>query len=469
MSSRELLHWAGSTFEAGGGEVVPGQMRPGGMDAAIRAVHLLGRDGGQLFSDDPAQLAMWCLGCDANALTPPSWTAAGVWAEAAADLAWLQKVGNSASRADEMLSAGRDIAERGRAAAAKVAPGTFAGSYAASTAAAVPKQPPASGSESVMPRCPIAAAPPRAPYAPYVCDGESYEPRLLLRWLEDSGNSSHPSSGLLLHDRRTVMLELRATVAQVGVDEAAQEFEAGARRAAAGHGRGRLFWMALVFAPAVLSQLLLPDHPTLPAALTAYATCVPAVACLQLPFYRSWRTWVEGDVGMPAWVHRAAGATECLIVFLRMLAHSPAFAMVIVTWLDGGGNGGSGGMLAAVAAAAAAAAADGECCSAIAHVLTCAIMGGAAATWPLLARDPVGVVPAILLLTASFGGRGGGLLGWPNLPPPQSTATALSSWAATPGARRLVIVTATLSFFGGFVLACALGWWHVRLKKRKDD
>ena len=119
---------------------------------------------------------------------------------------------------------------------------------------------------------------------------------------------------------------------------------------------------------------------------TAYATAVPAVASAQLPLFTVWRAEVEGDVGMPEWVHRAAGASEVLIVALRLLAHTVGLPQP-----PGGGAGYS--------------AADGERLSALAHVLTCSIMGGAFTTWLLRAKDPPGVVPAALLLAASMCGR----------------------------------------------------------------
>eukprot|EP01052_Picozoa_sp_SAG31_P006331 SAG31_NODE_289_length_18388_cov_7.110504_12_plen_453_part_00 len=376
ISKTELLHWAGNTFEINGGKLVPGHLRPGGLDSAARAVHLLGRDGNLLFADDPARLVMWCVQVGAGSLALPSWIVPGAMVEATADLAWLQNAG--------LLDNEGNL-------------------------------PPANASTGS--RCPISGAIPRQPYTPYICDGESYEPRLLLRWLQDSGTSLHPGSGLPLNNRHTVMLELRASINSISADGGTADGDSHTAEQ-----RGQLFWMLSVFVPAILSQLLLTDHPSVAEALTAYATCVPAVSAFKLPFHRRWRMWVEGEVHVPLWMHRATGVIEATIVLLRMLARDSHSAVIVMTDADSN-------ELSEF---------DAESCSTAAHLLTCAIVGFSCAIRPLL-RDPGGTLPTALLLVASFGSQGSGLL----------------HWKGDEADRQLVLLASIVSLVTGCLLACS--------------
>lgn len=242
ISRRELCHWAGSTFEAKGGKVVLASSGPeaeGGAaaaarEAAVRAVHLLGRDGSRLFGDQPAALARWCLQrAAAGPSVVPSWCGGGgdVWREAEADLEALQRA--------ELPADGQPDAQPGPAAA-------VGGAWA--------QQQPADRDA----RCPISQA---AVLRPHLVEGVPYNPRLLLRWLE-GGIALHPSSGHPIHHPETVLAELRP-VAQAAVAAATAQHTAGrsgSRDSGAPSGpgrlgRGRFFWAALVGLPAALSLL----------------------------------------------------------------------------------------------------------------------------------------------------------------------------------------------------------------------
>jgi hypothetical protein len=193
VSRRELLHWAGSSFEAEGGELQPAPGAWGersGVDhtiglreaqnAGLRAVHLLGRDGSMLFGDEPAALARWCLG--GSALGPGGsapaelvgWSAGSgplsARAAAAADLRWLKGAAGALPADDEEIDGETDV-ETGR--------------------------------------CPISNATPAG--RPHVVEGVTYTPRLLLRWLEN-GVGLHPSSGKIIGNPGAAVKDLQAAV-----------------------------------------------------------------------------------------------------------------------------------------------------------------------------------------------------------------------------------------------------------------
>ena len=74
-----------------------------------------------------------------------------------------------------------------------------------------------------------------------------------------------------------------------------------------------------------------------------------------------WTQWVEGDLGMPDWVHLQAGIVEVAVLWCRYYWD----------WIVP------------------------------AHVVTCGMMGGALATWIGCVVKPVGVIPGLLVLAAS--------------------------------------------------------------------
>lgn len=179
VSRTELLHWAGSSFEAavaGSTFRLPENAMPPQKEAALRAVHLLGRDGSLLFEDDPALLVRWATSGSGDLATRPSIRAA---TRASKQLGW--EPWNASTRAQ----AENDLAW-------------------------LLHHPIGSADRSTTSPCPICAAPARQPYRLH---GEpaAYEARALLRWL-DGGVSLHPSSGDPINDVEFVLRTLRPVV-----------------------------------------------------------------------------------------------------------------------------------------------------------------------------------------------------------------------------------------------------------------
>ncbi|CAE8612056.1 unnamed protein product [Polarella glacialis] len=85
----------------------------------------------------------------------------------------------------------------------------------------------------------------------------------------------------------------------------------------------------------------------------------------QAPLWSWWHKHVECNMGMPPWVHWMAGSMEFLIVGMRLFdtGGGPAAAML------------GGGVDAEVAKRCA-----------LAHFVTCGLMGGALWTWPFGVR-----------------------------------------------------------------------------------
>lgn len=121
----------------------------------------------------------------------------------------------------------------------------------------------------------------------------------------------------------------------------------------------------MVGAPGLLAPLLSRAWPAARLDFaSAYCQALFAMGALQLPCYNWWRVRVEGDLGMPAWVHRGTGFAELCLVSLR------GYAVI----------------------------ADDAISETLTHVVTCGVMGGALYTWHCAAQDPIGAVPATLML-----------------------------------------------------------------------
>lgn len=177
VSRTELLHWAGSSFEAAGGTLqLPKDATPPQKEAALRAVHLLGRDGSLLFEDDPALLARWATSGLGDQVLRHSIRAA---TRANKQLGWEPWDASTRAQAQNDL-------------------------------AWLLRHPPGSADRSSASPCPICAAPARQPYR---VRGEpaAYEARALLRWLE-GGVALHPSSGERIDDIESVLRILRPVV-----------------------------------------------------------------------------------------------------------------------------------------------------------------------------------------------------------------------------------------------------------------
>ena len=187
VSRSELLHWAGSSFEAQGGELEDDDDPPSA-EAALRAVHLLGRDGSLLFEDEPSMLARWCTNDESDPVElRPSDRAAE----------------RSGSGSEEERGSSRRVGWEPWDAAARA--------QAECDLTWLQESPLDTASETAVAAellCPISAAVPRQPHTAH---GEAapYEGRLLLRWLE-AGMPLHPSSGKPLENVAGVVRTLRA-------------------------------------------------------------------------------------------------------------------------------------------------------------------------------------------------------------------------------------------------------------------
>lgn len=116
------------------------------------------------------------------------------------------------------------------------------------------------------------------------------------------------------------------------------------------------------------------------AACEGFLVSILSVAALQAPALGFWSRHVEGDLGMPGFVHRAAGALEVVIVAMRLCGRGPLAA------LSAGGDG---------------LGPKGTRCCAAAHILTSGLMGGAFWTWPRGVRYRRGLLPALCVATTS--------------------------------------------------------------------
>lgn len=177
VSRTELLHWAGSSFEADGGTLsLQEDATKPHIEAALRAVHLLGRDGSMLFEDEPALLAQWAASCGGTC-DHETRLSARASKRAGSKLGWEQWDGCARANAENDL-------------------------------AWLLQHPPTSAKQSLTKVCPICAAPARQPYK-VQGEADPYEGRVLLRWLE-AGMALHPSSGEPIEDVSSVLCRLRA-------------------------------------------------------------------------------------------------------------------------------------------------------------------------------------------------------------------------------------------------------------------
>merc|ERR1740123_1100048 len=101
---------------------------------------------------------------------------------------------------------------------------------------------------------------------------------------------------------------------------------------------------------------------TVSAAVVYVVSCL-SVASLQLFRPAAWGAWVEGSLGMPTWVHQAAGAGEIVVVLSWIAAQRQWFGSRGAAFLAGQ-----------------------------AHLLTMGLLGGALVSWPM-ARYQLGSIP----------------------------------------------------------------------------
>lgn len=145
-------------------------------------------------------------------------------------------------------------------------------------------------------------------------------------------------------------------------------------RLAATSQRGPFFWTLLLGWPCFCS--LVQQGRRSRASTTVSPAMVYVVSCLtpatlQLFHPKAWGAWVEGSLGMPTWVHRAAGAGEIVLISSWVAAQRRSF-----------GSRGSA-LLAGQA-----------------HLLTMTLLGGALVSWRM-AGYQLGSIAAMMLALAS--------------------------------------------------------------------
>jgi hypothetical protein len=146
---------------------------------------------------------------------------------------------------------------------------------------------------------------------------------------------------------------------------------------------GPNFWTYLVVIPTLAATCAGVVTESLPMAAEAYILVCLGIASLQAPCYVWWVVHVEGNLGMPRFVHIGAGIVELLIVALRISA-------LLLDFNDTATTTTQNTMLKLTTAAL---------------VLTCGLMGGAFWTWFFAVQAPHCFTPAALLLLASLANK----------------------------------------------------------------
>lgn len=140
---------------------------------------------------------------------------------------------------------------------------------------------------------------------------------------------------------------------------------------------GPYFWQVLLLLPSVAALLAYCCHtPSIDVAAETYIFVCFGCAMMQCIWTEAWHH-VEGDLGMPRWVHAMAGLTECLVLVLRSTPLGLLFDMNNKT------------MIAAA-------------CSTVALVLTHGLMGGGLCVWCVIVRKPHCAVPALMVLAMTW-------------------------------------------------------------------
>jgi hypothetical protein len=148
---------------------------------------------------------------------------------------------------------------------------------------------------------------------------------------------------------------------------------------------GPNFWTYLVVIPTLAATCAGVVTESLPMAAEAYVLVCLGIASLQAPCYVWWVVHVEGNLGMPRFVHIGAGVAELIIVALRMYALLLDFNDPTATTTTTHNT-----MMMVTTAAL---------------VLTCGLMGGAFWTWFFAVQAPHCFTPAALLLLASLASK----------------------------------------------------------------
>lgn len=136
---------------------------------------------------------------------------------------------------------------------------------------------------------------------------------------------------------------------------------------------GPNFWTFLVVLPtiaALITAALVDEQQSaISSAANVYVLVCFGIASLQCVAYDWWVVYVEGNLGMPQWVHIGAGMTEIFIIALRIIGSYGEGSDIIMT---------------------------------CAVILTCGLMGGAYWTWFVGVHLPHCFAPAALVLLATL-------------------------------------------------------------------
>jgi hypothetical protein len=170
---------------------------------------------------------------------------------------------------------------------------------------------------------------------------------------------------------------------------------------------GPLFWHVLVILPGFIASAVGLHQKSMTSAAHTFVLACFSLASLQCIVLSWWQRNVEGDLGMPRFVHVGAGWTEILVIALR------AYGLLCTT-PEGGCHRHRWSL-------------------AVATVVSCGMMGGARWTWFVAVKKPRCFVPAALVLAATI------------LTRPSSMAPALD-------------IAAFAAFLAGNVVAAKI--WH---------
>eukprot|EP00339_Tiarina_fusa_P019135 CAMPEP_0116999158 /NCGR_PEP_ID=MMETSP0472-20121206/1975_1 /TAXON_ID=693140 ORGANISM="Tiarina fusus, Strain LIS" /NCGR_SAMPLE_ID=MMETSP0472 /ASSEMBLY_ACC=CAM_ASM_000603 /LENGTH=196 /DNA_ID=CAMNT_0004698521 /DNA_START=28 /DNA_END=618 /DNA_ORIENTATION=- len=144
---------------------------------------------------------------------------------------------------------------------------------------------------------------------------------------------------------------------------------------------GPLFWQFLVVIPGAIALAIGLYFKSIGITAHAFVFACFSLASVQCLFFSWWRRNVEGDLGMPKFVHLNSGATELVIITLRAYALSDS-------------NNDNGDVDVDEVSRRNA--------LAVATILTCGMMGGARWTWFVAVKKPLCFVPAALILVATI-------------------------------------------------------------------
>mmetsp|Transcript_8998 Transcript_8998/g.10401 ORF Transcript_8998/g.10401 Transcript_8998/m.10401 type:complete len:213 (+) Transcript_8998:174-812(+) len=140
-------------------------------------------------------------------------------------------------------------------------------------------------------------------------------------------------------------------------------------------GEGALFWIFLVYVPCVIAFVF--GNRSVSVTANLYIAACFSLASTQCIAFDWWVTNVEGDLGMPRFIHVGAGLAELVVVAIRMYHYfhhdeSKEYAEdSFLPWIN------------------------------TSSVLTMGLMGGAFWIWPWGVKKMTGCIPACFVVLAT--------------------------------------------------------------------